>query len=49
MVADRGVGGAGPLDEFLVTNPQWHFERYKACGYAALSFVVEYADRVRIK
>ena len=37
-------GERSALDEFLVANPQWHFERYKDVHYAGLSFVVERAD-----
>ena len=37
------------IAEFLVANPQWHFDRYKDVRYASLAFVVEHADRVRVK
>lgn len=42
-------GERAALDEFLVANPQWHFERYKDVHYAGVSFVVEHADRVQVK
>jgi O-methyltransferase len=42
-------GERSALDEFLVANPQWHFHRYKDVHYAGLAFVVEHADRVKVK
>jgi O-methyltransferase len=42
-------GERSALDEFLVANPQWHFERYKEVHYAGTSFVVENADLVKTK
>jgi len=50
MWSDSEVSGErSALDEFLVANPQWHFHRYKDVSYAAVSFVVEHADRVTVK
>jgi hypothetical protein len=40
-------GERAVLHEFLVANPQWHFERYKDVHRAGVSFVVEHADQTR--
>jgi len=47
--ASEVSGERSALDEFLVANPQWHFQPYKDVHYAGVSFVVERADLVRIK
>lgn len=47
--ASEVSGERAALDEFRTANPQWHFERYKDVSYAGVSFVVEHADRVRVR
>ena len=42
-------GERAALDEFLIANPQWHFQPYREVHYSGVSFVVEHADRVQVK